>query len=390
MRRLPGTRFFPGIPYLFCLAIAVLLPAPVVAAGLCESTDVYTSGQDGYKIYRIPTIETMPDGTLLALAEARKHHGGDPGFDNDIDLVYKLSKDAGKTWSAMVIMEDPGENWSAANAATVVDRDTGRTWVLYIRSKPSRSSITSRPKTDDLMNMARWSADNGQTWSEPIDLTAVARDMNDAKWKVSVVGPGGMVQTKSGRLVAPLWGSFEDRDCQNLAIYSDDHGKTWQRGEFVTNKEGGDENQLVELADGSLLMDCRQIKGETLQRWFTTSTDGGKTWSAPRPGIRVSPVATAIERYALPSAGDQPGSILWTGPKGPDRNNLVLRVSRDEGKTFPLERLIAEGPAAYSDLTVLKDKTVGVFWERGDYKYLTFTRFDREFIDGASESKPAP
>ena len=125
----------------------------------------------------------------------------------------------------------------------------------------------------------------------------------------------------------------------------------------------GDENQLVELADGRLLMDIRQESGP--HRSFSTSEDGGKTWSARRPGLPVSPVACAIERYTLKSAGDDRDRIIWTGPKGPDRQNLVVRISYDEGQTFPVERLIAAGPAAYSDLTILKDKTIGVLWERG-------------------------
>ena len=53
----------------------------------------------------------------------------------------------------------------------------------------------------------------------------------------------------------------------------------------------------------------------------------------------------------------------------------------DEGETFPVERMIAEEPAAYSDLTVLKDKTAGVLWERAGYKYITFTRFNLECLE---------
>ena len=77
----------------------------------------------------------------------------------------------------MEIIEDPGELWSAANPATVSDRDTGKVWVLYLRSRPGRSTITSRPGTDDMQTIARWSGDNGVTWSQPLDLTSVARDM---------------------------------------------------------------------------------------------------------------------------------------------------------------------------------------------------------------------
>jgi sialidase-1 len=62
----------------------------------------------------------------------------------------------------------------------------------------------------------------------------------------------------------------------------------------------------------------------------------------------------------------------------------VVRVSYDGCETFPVERPINTGFAAYSDLTILPDKTVGVLWERGgeqSYQFLTFTRFGREFIE---------
>jgi sialidase-1 len=76
-------------------------------------------------------------------------------------------------------------------------------------------------------------------------------------------------------------------------------------------------------------------------------------------------VACAIERYPLKAAGYYRDRIIWTGHSGSGRQNAVVRVSDDEGKTFPVEHLIAAGHAAYSDLTVLMDRSVGVLWERG-------------------------
>jgi sialidase-1 len=363
------------------LWIASLLVLAVPAAALGEPplkhVDVYTSGADGYQIYRIPAIETAPDGSLLAFAEARKYGGSDPGFGKqDIDLVLKRSADGGLTWSPMKVIEDPGELWSAANPATVVDRKTGRVWVLYLRSKPQRSTDTSRPGTDDMQTLARYSSAHGLTWSDPIDLTKVARDYRDPNWQASVVGPGGAIQTKTGRLVAPVW---KVKPCGVFTIFSDDHGQTWQRGGLVPGEQGGDEDQVVELADGRLLLDIRQNGGP--RRLLATSSDAGQTWSEPRPGEVVTPVACAIERLTLQSAGDDRDRIIWTGPKGPGRKTLVARVSYDEGQSFPNERLIADEPAAYSDLTLLPDKTVGVLWERGDYRFITFTRLSLGFLE---------
>ena len=277
----------------------------------------------------------------------------------------------------MKVIEDPGELWSAANPASVVDRQTGRVWLLYLRCHPERNTDNSRPGTDDSQILARTSDDHGLTWSEPIDLSTIARDWADPKWRVSVVGPGGMIQDRQGRLIAPLW-KYEP--FANFAMYSEDHGKSWHRSEFVPGQ--GDENQLVELADGRLLMDIRQSNGT--HRWMSDSHDGGRTWSPPRPGNVVSPVCCAVERYTSKAAGDDRDRIVWTGPKGPDRVKLVIRVSYDEGQTFPVERLIDDGFAAYSDLTVLPDKSIGVLWERGSsqgYQFISFQRIQRELLE---------
>ena len=341
------------------LTACVLALASRAAPAPPSSTDLFVERTGGYFAYRIPAIETAADGSVLAFAEARKYNLGDPGFGRqDVDLVYRRSTDGGKTWSPMTVIEDPGELWSAANPATLVDRTNGRVWLLYLRCKPGRNTDTARPGTDDSQVLARTSDDHGMTWSGPVDLTSISRDMADPKWRISVVGPGGMIQDRRGRLLAPLW-KFEPFG--NFAIYSDDNGKTWQRSAPVPGP--GDENQLVELADGRLLMDIRQETGP--RRTLSISEDGGKSWSQRRPGLPVSPVACSIERYTLKSAGDDRNRLIWTGPKGPDRQNLVIRVSYDEGQSFPVERLVASGPAAYSDLTILKDKSIGMLWERG-------------------------
>ncbi len=363
---------------MFALPLLLLLPAASVCAQL-EPThvDVYVSGTEGYFAYRIPVIETAPDGSLLAFAEARKYTLDDPGYGKqDIDLVLRRSTDQGRTWSPMQVIEDPGELWSAANPTTVVDRQTGKVWVLYLRCKPERNTETARPGTDDSQVIARWSGDNGATWSDPIDLTAVSRDMDDPQWGVTVIGPGGGIQLESGRLIVPAWKHAPYRD---FTLYSDDHGGTWQRGALVPGEQGYDESQLVELADGRVVIDMRQNSGP--HRWMAVSADQGHTWSPAYEGNQVSPVACAVERYAAQRAPDRKERILWTGPRGPGRRALVVRVSYDQGRTFGHERLVSDELAAYSDLTVLPDNSIGCLWERGDYKYITFTRFGLPWLE---------
>lgn len=362
--------------YLILNALALFAVAAVSGKPSLTQTDVFVSGTDGYNTFRIPAIETAPDGKLIAFAEARKYTAEDPGFGRqEIDLVYKRSTDNGATWSPMVVLEHAGEEWSAANPATVLDRSNGKLWVFYIRGRPKRSSETARPGTDDMINLARWSADSGHTWSEPIDITAAARDMKDPNWRVSVPGPGGAIQTSKGRLIVAMWKMpFSD-----FAVFSDDHGQTWRRGKVVPGPQGGDECQVVELNDGRILIDMRQEKEN--HRWLAESADGGETWSNLRPGITVTPVACAIERYA--PAGAAGSQLLWTGPKGPKRKHLVMLTSTDDGKNFAHEKTISIELAAYSEIAILRDNSVGVIWERGidkNYQFITFTRVNQDWL----------
>lgn len=369
-----------------------VIPAIAFAQSTTIShVNVFTAGSEGYHTFRIPAIETAPDGSLLAVCEARKYNRSDPGFnDNDIDLVSRRSRDGGQTWSQLRVVDDPGEHWAACNPATLVDREMDRVWLFYCRTRPGRSSITSRPGTDDSQAWARYSSDHGESWSQPTEITRIARDVKN--WGGSFFGPGGAIQARSGRLLVPLSRTTGRRNAEgnlvggtwnSFVIYSDDHGRSWRRGQLMPQRDWGDESQLIELADGRILMDVRQ--GEGPHRWLTTSTDGGLTWSLPEVGEQSTPVCCSIERYTLASHGDDRNRILWTGPKGPGRQKLVVRVSYDEGRSFVGEKLISTEKAAYSDTAILKDKrygSVGVLWERDDYKYITFTRFDLRFLEG--------
>ena len=349
------------------LSVALTMTTVTGSEQGLDYVDVYTAGMNGYHCYCIPTIEVTPNGTLLAFSEGRLQDDEDPGMlaTQDVDLILKRSTDGGRTWSEMEIFANPGKFWSAANASTVVDRDTGKVWVIYLRGKPGRNTLTSRPGTYDTMTIARWSDDNGMTWSDPIDLTAIARNMQDENWTASCPGPGGGIQTRNGRLIIPCW-KFP---WHTFALYSDNHGKNWHRGELVPGGNVGNECQLVELANGQIMMDMRQTKGP---RRKALSSDGGITWSTVEDFLPITQCACAIERLTLES-NDEINRILWTGPKGPGRVTLMGRISYDEGKTFTPGQVIYKDKAGYSDLVLLNDNNVGCLWERNNCRFMSFT-----------------
>jgi sialidase-1 len=115
------------------------------------------------------------------------------------------------------------------------------------------------------------SDDDGATWSEPVNITATTKKPH---WTGVAHGPGVGIQTRSGRFVVPCNQYVDRRSC--FVITSDDHGKTWAMGGEVGHDVS--ETQVVELADGQLMLNIRNHNPGKHRRGVATSSDGGKTW----------------------------------------------------------------------------------------------------------------
>ena len=62
---------------------------------------------------------------------------------------------------------------------------------------------------------------------------------------------------------------------------------------------------------------------------------------------------------------------------------MTVRLSYDEGKTWPIARLIHAGPSAYSCLAALPNGEIGLLYEKGldsPYESLSFARFSLEWL----------
>ena len=194
---------------------------------------VFNNGDDGYHTFRIPSVIQAKDGTLIAFAEGRRDNRGDPGRGH-IDLVYKLSHDGGRTWSSLHILEKPKEGGCASNPTAVMDNKSGRIIIIYPMWEPGVSGKLSRPGSSDNRVMMRFSDDNGKNWSEVEEITDQARAK---EWGYTSLGPGHGIQTRTGRLIIPAYGNAPElpeddpRKRASFAFYSDDGGKTWERGQ---------------------------------------------------------------------------------------------------------------------------------------------------------------
>jgi hypothetical protein len=98
--------------------------------------------------------------------------------------------------------------------------------------------------------------------------------------------------------------------------------------------------------------------------------------------VLVEPVCQAsILRY--PGAK---GGWLFANPASTKREKMTIRFSRDEGKRWPVARVLHTGPAAYSCLAVLPDGTIACLYERGDkhaYETITLARFSLAWLADA-------
>ena len=110
------------------------------------------------------------------------------------------------------------------------------------------------------------------------------------------------------------------------------------------------------------------------------STDAGLTWSKPKhhPEVHCPVCQSSIIRHTLPPKGKN--RILYSGPGGPGRNKMTVRVSYDEGGSWPVAKVIYDGSAAYSDLVVLPEGTIGCLYERDNYGEITFARFTLDWL----------
>ena len=349
----------------FRVAIAAVATAVAAAASAAEPQVLFANGDEveGVKsaVYRIPAMCTAPNGDLVVACDARKDGGGDLNHARPINIAIRRSTDGGATWTKPVFSwkwqwDDDGW-WAGSDPSLIVDMEAKKIFLFY-------NVWESKKRHGVFQFYVQESSDNGKTWSKPRDISA---DIAFPEWPFGkpdreggfiFITSGSGIQAKDGTLLHTIVHVNDG----NALFGSDDHGKTWKP--FGKPVKNGDECKVVELSDGSWMINSRWRGGG---RQIHVTKDRGNTWESRYDKTLEDPQCNAqIMRY-----GDM---LLFSNCKSPNRRALLyIRTSADDGKTWSDGICIEPKGAAYSDMTILPNGDIGILYEGAGYATINFT-----------------
>jgi len=340
-------------------------------------------------ISRIPAIISLKKGALIAFVERRN------GTSDNVKKSIILSKsfDNGRTWSDEFLVVDDGNN-SVGNPTVIYDPNINKIVLLFsiMSEGASEESITdgSFDLPDSIRIFKIVSDDEGNTWNSKLDITASIRRSD---FSFINVGPGIGIVDLNGKYIFPAYhatvGNSElGASSKAFMIMSDNNGGTFFSGNDMGS--GSDENQIVELEDGSIKSFIRQY-GDKNYVATSSSSDNGLNWSYQQYDLNLPSYIVQQATARLTSSNEYLASrIVFSNPINQEkRDQLTIKVSLDETTRWDYEKLVAETSMAhpdfnvgYSSLTTLNDKTIGILYEKYDnYEHsIFFSRFNVQFL----------
>lgn len=333
------------------------------------TVDVWHLNTDDYNSYRLPSLCTTSSGRLLAFTIARRARPSrswewEPSLvPDEFHCVLKSSDDAGQTWSKQQTVCDRGLSHQGREPSPLLDSETGEIF-LFMRDGPWMVS----------------SKDEGRTWSEPLSL------VDAAPGSIKEFAPG------TGNCAIQLrYGSFPGRLLLAISawgkhavglIYSDDHGRTWQAGALASFATAS-EPTVVELTDGRVILSPRMLNSANPRgRLFMVSSDGGQSITETRfePAIPIhgQGECVAVDLNGVGSGTSRRAIVFCGETKG--KTHLTLVASLDDGKSWPINKLLDTGPCANLALVPLPEGQVGILYETDKYLRQRFMRVDLQAL----------
>ena len=349
-----------------------------------------SQGDPNIQIYHIPAIIVADNGNIVAFGDNRYRDSVDIGFGRGlIDIVYKVSKDGGKTWSAEKIIEPKSTSTDVRDTKNKGDVSVfkclnGKLVALAVSGGGFKSGANAASPSRMLMSK---SLDNGETWTawKEVGKESVFDKMRSRGIKRGFATSGRGTTLKSGRLATCMVGDETGKGWVAYYLYSDDEGETWNLHPNMQTAKGNwglSEPKIVgELDNGDLIMTVRNASGteqnraSTQPRMYGYSTDGGVHW-----GTFANPSSGMLGYWnSRMKCGNVNGeAVIWTRASehdktrilhlltGPNfRQGLAFWLSEDEGRSFKnVGTLInvtaypGQNNSGYTSLDVCGDGTI--------------------------------
>lgn len=277
----------------FCADASTAKAAPSGKGG-DSPTLLFRNGEscEGRKVavYRIPALASWPDGSLVAVTDARYDDYRDLSDGHPICIACRWSSDGGKSWSVPSILWNcpwnDTEKWAASDPSLIADERSGAVFCFVnVMEHVGKQGPFYR-------HFVQRSDDKGKTWGAPTEITKSIRLPHWNAEEYALIPAGSGFQLRDGTLVHTIVCGGQ------VSLFgSSDGGDTWKP--IGKPAPGGDECKVVELDDGTLLIDER-VDRRMSGRRIHVSHDRGQTWETrldktlPDPscnaGLNVLPV----------------------------------------------------------------------------------------------------
>lgn len=316
--------------------------------------------------FRIPGMIRTASGALVACFDARYHHEGD--LCADIDVATVRSTDGGQSWTMPEVSMDagPGHANGCGDPCILQDPANGRIWMQSLVCHFSGGASLWTSKTGwDKDKTGQWgmvySDDDGKTWCK--DYVNPTRQIKKEEWTTILAGPGNGIVTSKGVIVFPaqIWDREAKPRCMSTICYSTDGGKNWVYGNGVPHATS--ECQVVELQDGSIMINCRNEAYQGRRIVYVTR-DLGKTWQPHETNNKGLSEPTCQGSIISVDSAKYGKLLLFSNPRINGRSNMTVRVSRDDGKTWNTGLLYdVRRCMGYSCQAMVDEDHLGVIYE---------------------------
>ncbi|KAB7788696.1 exo-alpha-sialidase [Bifidobacterium leontopitheci] len=378
-----------------------------------ETVELAAARKFGSESYRIPALAEGKNGRILAAWDLRPLAGDAPQPNS---IVQRYSDDGGKSWSDIKYVAQ-GRNatnkYGYSDPSYVVDRETGTIFLFFVKSYDAgfaASQLGTDPAARGVLQAAvTKSTDNGETWSEPKIITDQVTKGHENAWRSRFATSGAGIQLKygthKGRLIQQFAVAPVSGNNYAVSIYSDDHGESWKVGGVISSTNM-DENKVVELSDGSVMVNARPGAGKSFRK-VAISKDGGETYGDVKIETQLpDPNNNGHITRAYPNAPEGSAKakiLLYSAPNNnKSRDNGTVRISFDDGQTWSGTvatgadgystvdtKLFKSGNTGYSVIVALSDEAgggYGLFYESDwqnngvDSYHMVYTRLSLDWL----------